>query len=363
MRVRFSNETVNRLEKERRIAERLNSLRLYRMVWCLLLIHNQKPVDSIAEMLDTSTRTVHNWLSRFMLGRFSWLLGLHYQGRGRKPRMSKEQKDILYRIIVDGPEKYGFDCGIWNSAMIVEVIQREFHVTYNPRYLCALLGKMKLSYQKGVFVAAVLDDEEHQKKRKEWVEKTWPEILQKAKSKQAIIVFVDEVSFAQWGSLGRTWAPMGKQPKVKTCGKRKGLKMFGAIEFKTGAFWYLERDGKFDGEFYVECLEKLMAEFSCPVILIEDGASYHRSQLVNEFKEEMLSQERLLTYRLPSYSPDKNPIEKLWRTTKRDATHCKYFPSFQDLRSAVIKAFNKYMEDATKVIATMTKLRAEAGLV
>lgn len=363
MRVRFSNETVNRLEKERRIAERLNSLRLYRMVWCLLLIHNQKPVDAIAEMLNTSTRTVHNWLSQFMLGRFSWLLGLHYQGRGRKPRLSKEQKDMLYRIIVDGPEKYGFDCGIWNSAMIVEVIQREFHVTYNPRYLCALLGKMKLSYQKGVFVAAVLDDEEHQKKRKEWVEKTWPEILQKAKSKQAIIVFVDEVSFAQWGSLGRTWAPMGKQPKVKTCGKRKGLKMFGAIEFKTGAFRYLERNGKFNGEFYVECLEKLMAEFSCPVILIEDGASYHRSQLVNEFKEEMLSQGRLLTYRLPSYSPDKNPIEKLWRTTKRDATHCKYFPSFQDLRSAVIKAFNKYMEDATKVIATMTKLRAEAGLV
>jgi transposase len=258
------------------------------MVWCLLLIHNEKSVDSIAEMLNTSTRTVHNWLSQFMVGRFSWLLGLHYRGRGRKPRLSKEQKDMLYRIIVDGPEKYGFDCGIWNSAMIVEVIQREFQVTYNPRYLCALLGKMKLSYQKGVFVAAVLDDEEHQKKRKEWVEKTWPEILRKAKSKQAIIVFVDEVSFAQWGSLGRTWAPMGKQPKVKTCGKRKGLKMFGAIEFKTGTFRYLERNGKFDGEFYVECLEKLMAECSCPVILIEDGASYHRSQLVNEDRKSVV---------------------------------------------------------------------------
>jgi DDE superfamily endonuclease/Winged helix-turn helix len=269
---------------------------------------------------------------------------------------------MLYKIIVDGPEKYGFDCGIWNAAMIVEVIQKEFHVTYNPRYLCALLGKMKLSYQKGVFLAAVLDDEEHQKKRKEWVEKTWPEILQKAESKRAIIVFVDEVSFAQWGSLGRTWAPMGKQPKVKTCGKRKGLKMFGAIEFKTGAFRYLECNGKFNGEFYVECLKHLMAEFSCPVFLIEDGASYHRSQLVNEFKEEMVSQERLFTYRLPAYSPDKNPIEKLWRTTKRDATHCKYFPTFENLRSAVLKAFNKYMVDATKVISTMTKLRAEAGL-
>jgi transposase len=155
------------------------------MVWCLLLIHNQKSVDAIAEMLNTSTRTVHNWLTQFMLGRFSWLLGLHYQGRGRKPRLNKEQKDILYRIIVDGPEKYGFDCGIWNSAMIVEVIQREFHVLYNPRYICALLGKMNLSYQKAAFIADICDDEEHQKRRKEWGEKTWPEILEKAKSRKA----------------------------------------------------------------------------------------------------------------------------------------------------------------------------------
>jgi transposase len=362
MRVRFSGDVVKRLGEERKVSERLNNLRLYKIIWCLLLIADEKPIDSIADLLDISTRTVRNWLSQFMLGRFSWLMGHHYQGRGRKPKLNKEQKEKLYKIIVDGPEKYGFDCGVWNAAMIVEVIQKEFHVTYNPRYLCALLGKMKLSYQKGVFVAAILDDEEHQKKRKEWVEKTWPEILQRAESKQAIIVFVDEVSFAQWGSLGRTWAPMGKQPKVKTCGKRKGLKMFGAIEFKTGAFHYVERDGKFDSEFYIECLKELMAKYTRPIILIEDGASYHRSQAVNEFKKEMGTKGRLFTYRLPSYSPDKNPIEKLWRTTKRDATHCKYFPTFEDLRSAVLTAFNKYMADATKVIATMKKLRAEAGL-
>ena len=143
-------------------------------------------------VLNTSVRTVHNWLSQFMLGRFSWLLGLHYQGRGRKPRLSKQQKEI----IVDGPEKYGFDCGIWNSAMIVEVIQREFHVTHNPRYVCALLGKMNLSYQKAAFVADICDNEEHQKRRKEWVEKTWPEILEKAKSRKVVILFVDEVFFA-----------------------------------------------------------------------------------------------------------------------------------------------------------------------
>jgi transposase len=76
----------------------------------------------------------------------------------------------------------------------------------------------------------------------------------------------------------------------------------------------------------------------------------------------MEKQGRLFVYRLPSYSPDKNPIEKLWKKTKADATHCKYFPTFDDLRSAVIKAFKKYLWDATHVIACMKKLRTEAGI-
>jgi transposase len=363
MRISIGKVTAKRLEQERKKAELLNNLRLYKIIWCLLLIHKGKSVESIAELLDVSGRTVYNWLFRFMVEGFPWLLGHHFQGRGRKPKLNKEQREKLFKIVEDGPEKHGFDCGIWNSAMIVEVIQREFHVTYNPRYLCELLSKMNLSYQKCAFVAAIADDEEHQRKRKEWVEKTWPEILQRAKSMGAVIVFVDEVSFAQWGSLARTWAPRGKQPTIKTCGKRKGLKMFGAIEFKSGAFHYVECDGKFHGEFYIECLRSLMARFSCPIILIEDGASYHWSKPVNEFKKEVASQELLFSYKLPPYSPDKNPIEKLWRKTKRDATHCKYFPTFEHLRSAVLNAFKKYMENATKVISTMKKLRTEAGLV
>ena len=66
---------------------------------------------------------------------------------------------------------------------------------------------------------------------------------------------------------------------------------------------------------------------------------------------------------LVDYSPDYNPIEKLWKNTKKDATHCKYFPTFEDLRSSVIKAFEKYLQDAAKVICVMKKLRANAGVV
>jgi transposase len=248
----------------------------------------------------------------------------------------------------------------------------------------------------------------------------------KAKKTGAVILFGDEVSFAMWGSLGRTWAPRGKQPVVKTTGIRKGLKMFGAIEFNGGDFQYMEsfayeitaksikalkaadvpenvlknlkslqkeryktsasfkvalekvlgKDfmtkyyaiilqnaqvaGRFNGESYVEFLKQLLQHFKGSIILIEDGASYHGSKVVTDFIAEHTS--RLTAPRLPTFSPDYNPIEKLFRSTKAAATHLKYFKTFEELRNSVVRTFQKYLKDATQIIRVMKKLRLEAGI-
>jgi transposase len=362
MTINFGNATVQRLQSERKIAERLNNLRLYKISECLLLIHQGRSFHTIADWLHISLRTVYHWLSHFLLRRFAWLCGHHYQGRGRKPKLNPQQKEQLYTIIENGPIAYGFECGIWTSSMIVLVIEREFHVTYNPRYVCTLLHQMGITYQKATFVSDKRDDDEHQKKRKKWEMETWPAILQQARDLGAVILFGDEVSFAQWGSLFRTWAPKAKQPQVRTCGKRKGLKMFGVIEVRQGDFIYMECEDKFTNVSYQTFLDKIVTHYSCPIILIEDGASYHNGPDLKAFETDMEAQGRLFVYRLPAYSPDKNPIEKLWKNTKRDATHCRYFPTFESLREAVVHAFEQYLLDASKVICVMKKLRAQAGI-
>ncbi len=362
VRLTFEKKIVDRLKKELSLAEKLNNLHLYKIVTCLLLIQEGRHFSTIARQLNISSRTVYDWLKKFMVRGFSWLLGKHYRGRGRKPRLTEKQKQQLYDVVSAGPEACGYDRGIWNSAMIVIEIEKRFGVTYSPRYVCTLLKRLGLSYQKAKFIPGKTEDEEWQRKRKEWEEHIWPEILALADTIGAVIVFGDEVSFAQWGSLGRTWAPTGKQPTVKTCGKRKGLKIFGVIEFVSGNFIYQECDGKFNGNSYIEFLKQVLGQYSCPVILIEDGAPYHRSAEVKQFKAEKEAEDKLFAYQLPSYSPDKNPIEKLWKNTKAEATHCKYFPTFDDLRNAVIKAFNKYLQDAMKVISVMKKLRLQAGV-
>jgi hypothetical protein len=59
------------------------------------------------------------------------------------------------------------------------------------------------------------------KKCKTWEKETWPGILKMAKRKNAHLMFGDEASFPQWGSLSyTTWARKGKLPVVKTSGSK-----------------------------------------------------------------------------------------------------------------------------------------------
>jgi len=53
----------------------------------------------------------------------------------------------------------------------------------------------------------------------------------------------------------------------------------------------------------VKFLDYVVSVYECPVILIEEGASYHGGPVVKAFKAEMEAQGLLFVERLPSYSP------------------------------------------------------------
>ena len=55
-------------------------------------------------------------------------------------------------------------------------------------------------------------------------------------------------------------------------------------------------------------------------------------------------------YQLPPYSPDYNPIEYLWRETKRKATHNKYFAEFEELKEAVDKALALFQQVLEEIL-------------
>lgn len=173
-------------------------------------------------------------------------------------------------------------------------------------------------------------------------------MLAEATRVKGLILFEDEASFAQWGSLAYTWARVGQTPQIKTSGKRRGYKVFGAVEYFSGRVFYRRFEGKFNSQSYQAFLEEVLEKTSEHIFLVQDGARYHTSREMQEFFERQ--RERLSVYQLPAYSPDYNPIEYLWRKTKRKGTHNKYFAEFGKLGEAVEPALASFEPKPAEIL-------------
>ena len=64
---------------------------------------------------------------------------------------------------------------------------------------------------------------------------------------------------------------------------------------------------------------------------------------------------RLTIEQLPSYSPDFNPIEHLWKKVKKEATHLKYFPDFSHLQAEVDRALLHFAQTPSEITVLMAR--------
>jgi transposase len=353
IRLRLSEKKYAQLLALRQQAEALGQRRLVKRIETVLWTIEGQAADAIAVILGLSERCVQNYVNVFIR---KGLASLQYRtSPGRPAKLTKTQKEKLQRFIDNGPEAAGYDQGCWTTGLIQDLIWREFKVEYNPYYLAELLKNLGYSYQKARFVSEHLGDVAAEQKK--WMQETWPEILRLAREKKAKILFGDEMSCAQWGSLSYTWARRGHQPTVKTSGKRKAYKVWGFIEYFSGAFHSMTQTGKLNAAQYQRFLLQVLKHTRGHLIIIQDGASYHTSQAMEQFFA--AHAERLTVKQLPAYSPDFNPIEYLWRKLKKEATHLRYFPTFEalvekvdtklryfaHLPSAILGLLGKYCEN------------------
>jgi len=75
-------------------------------------------------------------------------------------------------------------------------------------------------------------------------------------------------------------------------------------------------------------------------IVITDNAKYHHAKLHSAWRQKNEGHFRL-DY-LPPYSPDLNPIERVWKLTRKLCIHDQYFPSIAAVITAVETQFAKW---------------------
>ena len=148
------------------------------------------------------------------------------------------------------------------------------------------------------------------------------------------------------------WVPPEEtNPVLLPAPTRKSVALFGAVNLRQGQL-VTQAEPQFDGLSFGRFLRHLLRHRARGrrMILILDNAPYHHAHLLQPFRREHRRVLRL-DY-LPPYSPELNPIERVWKLARRLCTHNQYFPKLQDL----IDAVSRQMAAWQKPNSTLSRL-------
>jgi transposase len=130
--------------------------------------------------------------------------------------------------------------------------------------------------------------------------------------------------------------PENKDPVLFMAPTRKSISLFGAVNVFNGKLVT-----QFEKRFNAISLKRFLVRLlrhrpeGKTIVVLLDNAKYHHAIILRPFLRENRDVFRLMF--LPSYSPELNPIERVWKLTRKLCTHNKYFETLDQLSCAVSK--------------------------
>lgn len=142
--------------------------------WCALeLKRDGWTQQEIADALGVTKVAVSQWMTAVQKRGIESLQARPHLGA--TPKLSSDQLKMIPEFLSHGAEAYGFRGEVWTCRRIVQVIAREFSVTYHKDHVSRLLKALDWTPQKPMERAAQRDEE----KIIAWREETWPELKKK----------------------------------------------------------------------------------------------------------------------------------------------------------------------------------------
>jgi transposase len=133
--------------------------------------------------------------------------------------------------------------------------------------------------------------------------------------------------------------PEDKDPILLHAPTRKSVACVGAATVRTGHL-VTAVEPIFNGVCFLRFLIRLLNHRSGGkrLVLVLDNAKYHHARMLQPW---LHAHRKVLTLMfLPPYSPELNPVERVWKLTRRLATHNRHFPTLDHVVEAVQERFN-----------------------
>ncbi len=295
-------------------------------------LEGELDLDEIAAAIGRARSIIQRWFDSYRRGGIEELLKVR-RGKGPASRLTPEHQEFL---------REGLAAGKWRTAAEVHAALSERGLEIKPRSVYHYLGKSGARLR--------VPRPTHLKKDPAAAETFKTSLAEKLNAlaiepgKNVRLWVMDEMRCGLHTETRRVWGVRGIRPVVTVQQKYEWEYVYGALEVGRGEshFWYAPTVS-------LECNRAFLAQLAAADpksvhVIIYDGAGFHHRDTHVDLPENV----RIIN--LPPYSPELNPVEKLWDVV-RDAICNQLFLTLDQLEAALTTRLRPYWEDTFRVLS------------
>ena len=306
----------HQLERDRCLADRIKTI---------LHLDDGWSYSRIAEALFLDDQTIRNYEKTYSQYGICELLKTSYKGGESKltPEQEAELKDHV--------NKHTYH----SAAAIAHYVEETYEIKYTVKGMVHLLKRIGFTYKKTKLIPGKANAEKQRQFVKKYNE------LKANKGENDEILFMDGTHPQHNPIAGYAWILKGKEKEIPTNTGRKRINLNGAINSDNFEVTIRE-DEWINGQSTVELFKQIEANYPSArfIHIFADNAKYYHCELVKNF----LQNSRINLIPLPTYSPNLNLIERLWKFYKKQILYDTYYESFAKFKQATMNFFENIRE-------------------
>jgi transposase len=295
----------HRKERDKRICDRIKAVLLFNEGW---------DYQEIAHVLLLSDEAVKEHIREYQDSQ-----KLRPENGGSYSKLTEDQTQNLSLHLHKHTYLYTKD--------IVAHVKAALGITYTVQGMTAWLHAHGFSYKK----PSVIPGKVNKEAQEQWL-KEYQELKASLQADEAIC-FTDGVHPTHNTKPTYGWIRRGEKKEIPTNTGRQRLNLSGAIDIVSKKVMIRE-DITLNASSTITFLKDIEAAYpgAKTVHMFCDNARYYRNKEVSFY----LQTSKIKMHFLPPYSPNLNPIERLWKFLYEHVLYNKYYEKFTDFREAVL---------------------------
>jgi transposase len=274
----------------------------------VLLLDAEHPWATISAVLFCSLDTISRWKRRFEAEGVHAVLG---RPRGRRRSCAQVWASLVVRwVLTLSPSEFRFARSRWSCEAAAVVLREDYRVRVGRETVRLWLRSAGLVWRRPRPTIRPRDPDREQTLR------TLRALLNRLPADETA-VFMDEVDVNLNPKVGCQWMRRGDQAAVETPGTNEKRHLAGSIHWRTGRVILTEgrpREGR-SAALFLRHLDDLRRAFRHYTVIhvICDNAGIHKAEKSKAVKAYLAEWSgRVVLHYLPTYSPDCNPVERVW---------------------------------------------------